>query len=320
MDGIMRAHLCNADFVTGAFDYDTAFDRNIGWTTECEQQQLRRKTVAIAGLGGVGGAHALTLARLGIGGFHIADFDRFDIANINRQSGAFLSTVNVEKTAVIAKILRDINPEVRLRIFDRGVDKENVDQFLSGTNLFVDGLDFFALGVRRITFRRCAELGIPAVTAAPLGFGTSYLIFQPGGMSFEQYFRLEGLPEERQFVNFLLGLAPSGFHRAYLVDSTRVNLARRHGPSTAAAVQLCAGVVGAEAVKILLGRGRVRAAPWYHHFDAYCGRWKRGYLPFGNAGPLQTVKRHFAFRLSARLSRGAQPAGTPELIGNRVHS
>jgi tRNA A37 threonylcarbamoyladenosine dehydratase len=57
------------------FSYAQAFDRNIGWVTEPEQQLLRAKRIAIAGLGGVGGAHLLTLARLGIGGFHLADFD-----------------------------------------------------------------------------------------------------------------------------------------------------------------------------------------------------------------------------------------------------
>jgi tRNA A37 threonylcarbamoyladenosine dehydratase len=61
-------------------DYATAFSRNLGWTTEWEQQALRARRVAIAGLGGVGGAHLLALARLGIGGFHIADLDRFDLA------------------------------------------------------------------------------------------------------------------------------------------------------------------------------------------------------------------------------------------------
>ena len=61
---------------------------------------------------------------------------------------------------------------------------------------------------------------------------------------------------------------PKGLHRAYLVDPTRLNLIEKRGPSSAAAVQLCAGVVGGEAIKILLGRGRVCAAPYYHHFDA----------------------------------------------------
>lgn len=57
------------------FDYHRAFSRNIGWITEHEQSTLRDKRVAIAGMGGVGGFHLLTLARLGIGKFNIADLD-----------------------------------------------------------------------------------------------------------------------------------------------------------------------------------------------------------------------------------------------------
>ena len=60
-----------------AFSYTGAFARNLGWVTPAEQLQLRRKRVAIAGMGGVGGVHLLTLTRLGVGAFHVADFDRF---------------------------------------------------------------------------------------------------------------------------------------------------------------------------------------------------------------------------------------------------
>ena len=72
------------------FDYNLAFSRNIGWLTAAEQETLRRKRVAIAGLGGVGGVHMLTLTRLGIGGFNISAFDEFDVPNFNRQAGAMM--------------------------------------------------------------------------------------------------------------------------------------------------------------------------------------------------------------------------------------
>jgi molybdopterin/thiamine biosynthesis adenylyltransferase len=310
----MRINLHDAGLSPHAdtgFDYSEAFSRNIGWITEWEQQELRNKTVAIAGMGGVGGAHALTLARLGIGGLHIADFDRFDVANLNRQAGAFISTLNLDKTAILAHMTQDINPELRQKIFAHGVDDTNLDEFLSGVDLFVDGLDFFATDIRRKTFKRCAQRGIPAITAAPIGFGATYLIFMPGAMTFEEYFQMEGLSEERQYVNMALGLNPKRFEAAYLADPSRLNLADKRGPSTAAAVQLCSGVVGAEVVKILLRRGKVYAAPFYHQFDAYHGRWHRGYLRYGNVGPLQSLKRYLGYRTSARLSRNARPAETP---------
>ena len=92
------------------FSYSEAFRRNIGWVTEAEQQVLRGKRVAIAGLGGVGGAHLLTLTRLGIGRFHLADFDRFELHNFNRQVGATVHTVGRPKVDVMAEMASAINP------------------------------------------------------------------------------------------------------------------------------------------------------------------------------------------------------------------
>ena len=59
-----------------SFDYHEAFSRNLGWVTETEQEVLRNKRIAIAGMGGVGGSHLLTLTRLGIGAFNLADFEK----------------------------------------------------------------------------------------------------------------------------------------------------------------------------------------------------------------------------------------------------
>ena len=164
-----------------AFSYSAAFSRNLGWTTEAEQSRLRAARVAVAGLGGVGGFHILTLARLGIGGFSIADFDRFDVPNFNRQAGATVSTLGRPKIDVLAEQARDINPETELKLFPQGVTADNLDAFLEGVDIYVDGLDFFAFDARRRTFAACARKGIPAVTAAPLGMGTAVLVFMPGG-------------------------------------------------------------------------------------------------------------------------------------------
>lgn len=285
-----------------SFSYDAAFDRNIGWVTAEEQQALAGKKVAIAGMGGVGGIHLLTLARLGIGAFSISDLDTFEVGNFNRQAGAAVSTLHHAKVDVMADMARDINPTMDLRKFEDGVREDNIDAFLEDADLFVDGFDFFAPDIRSKVFRRCSELGIPAITAGPIGFGTCYIVFLPGKMTFQDYFRIEGLPKERQYARFLLGLAPAGLHRSYLVDPSRLNLAEKRGPSSAAAVQLCAGVVGAEAIKILLGRGPVKAAPYFHQFDAYRGRYICRRLFFGNNNPLQRLKlRSLERQIAARL-------------------
>lgn len=271
------------------FDYDAAFSRNIGWVTQAEQQQLRGKRIAIAGMGGVGGGHLLTLTRLGVGAFRIADFDRFDIANVNRQAGAMCSTLGQPKVEVLARMAADINPTVDVQTFAQGIARESLDDFLRGVDLYVDALDFFAFDIRRATFAACHRLGIPAVTAAPLGMGTAVLVFMPGQMSFEDYFCLEGCSEEDMALRFLLGLSPAMLQFGYLVDRSRVDLAARRGPSTIIACQLCAGVAAAEALKILLARGKVIAAPRGYHFDAYRNRYVQTWRPWGNRNPLQRL-------------------------------
>jgi len=122
------------------FDYQTAFSRNIGWVTEAEQQILASKRVAIAGMGGVGGFHLLTLARLGVGKFNIADLDTFELANLNRQAGASLSTLGRPKVEVLAEMARDINPEADIRVFPHGVNAQNLAEFCQAVDLDVDGL------------------------------------------------------------------------------------------------------------------------------------------------------------------------------------
>ena len=286
-----------------AFRYEEAFSRNIGWVTEAEQAALRGKRIAIAGAGGVGGVHLLTLARLGVGAFNIADMDTFDLVNFNRQAGAMMSTVGRPKVEVMAEMARDINPELDIRIFGKGVDAANFGDFLDGVDIYVDGLDFFAFQARRDTFRACYERGIPAVTAAPLGMGTAVLSFLPGRMSFEEYFRFEGCDEDEMAVRFVLGLSPAMLNRGYLVDSSRVNFSERRGPSTAAACQLCAGVTAVEVLKILLGRGKVLCAPWGFQFDAFRNRYVKTWRPGGNLNPLQQIGLFIARRQLRAMRR-----------------
>ena len=283
------------------FDYAQAFSRNIGWVTDAEQERLRNSRVAIGGLGGVGGVHLLTLARMGIGRFTIADFDVFDIVNFNRQVGATVSTLERPKIEVLAEMAKDINPEIELRLLPAGIQSDTLEDFLEDVDVYVDGLDFFAFEARRTTFAACERKGIPVVTAAPLGLGTALLVFAPGGMSCEDYFGFDECKSEIEMaIRFLVGLSPAMLQRGYVADMSRVNLAERKGPSSIAACQLCAGVAAIETLKLLLGRGGVRLAPWGSQFDGYRMRYVRTWRPWGHRNPLQ---RLMAFLVKSQLAK-----------------
>lgn len=271
------------------FDYETAFSRNIGWLTIAEQQKIRRAKVAIAGLGGVGGAHLLALARLGVGKFCIADFDDFGVHNFNRQAGAFVSTVGQSKVNVLRRMALDINPGVEIEVFEDGVVEGNIGRFLEGVDVYVDGIDFFAMEARAMVFEAARKWGIPAVTAAPLGLGVGLLYFSPSGMSFEKYFRLAGLSEQEKYLRFIAGLSPAMLQRKYLVEPSAVNFGEHRGPSTIIACELCAGVMAAAVMKIIVGRGVLRPAPWAMQFDGFRHQLRHTWRPFGNANPLQRL-------------------------------
>lgn len=285
------------------FEYDVAFSRNLGWVTESEQLVLKSRKVAIAGLGGVGGSHLLTLARLGVGAFSIADMDVFDWANLNRQAGAFASTMTLPKSDVMEKMVKDINPEVSVSLFPEGVTDDNLDAFLEGVDLYVDSLDLFCMDIRRKVFAKCREKGIPAITAAPTGMGTGVVIFSKDSMSFDAYFDYKNDDFETQVIKFIVGLTPKMLQKSYLAKKGTFDVSLRKAPSTPMGIDLAAGVACTNALKLLLGRGQVIYAPRGLHFDAYLNILKKTWVPFGNKNPLQKLKILFVKSIMKRQKR-----------------
>ncbi len=273
------------------FNYDNAFSRNIGWVTPAEQAIISTKKIAIAGMGGVGGEHLTTLARLGFQHFHIADFDEFEEHNFNRQNGAFTDTINQPKAAVMADITSKINPQAHIHNFAQGVTAENVDDFLLGVDVYVDSLDFFAMEAREMIFRACTQKSIPIVTAAPLGMGCALLTFLPGKMDFDDYFGFSSSHlKSDKLLKFMVGLAPSLLQTKYLVMPEKADFHSETGPSLAVATKLCAGIAQSTVLKIVLQRGEIVCAPKGFHVDAYLNKAVTTYCPFGYKGWLQRLK------------------------------
>ncbi|HET8576387.1 MAG TPA: ThiF family adenylyltransferase, partial [Methylomirabilota bacterium] len=285
----------------GGFDYAEAFSRNIGLVSKTEQARLRAARIAIAGMGGVGGVHLLALARLGIGGFSLADFDRFELANMNRQAGATTDTLGLPKVQVMARAVSAINPTAELRIFPEGLDATNVESFLDGAVAAVDGIDFFNMEARRLLFRAARARGIHALTAAPVGFGATLHIFSPTGMRFDDYFDLRdgmGLPE--QLLHFALGLAPKRAHRSYFPPSA-VDVSSRRAPSLAPGCFLCAALVATEIANLVLRRRPIKAAPHFFQFDPLAQAYKSGRLRRGNRNVSQRAKKQWLLRTHPKI-------------------
>ncbi len=286
--------------------YHEAFNRNIGILTPDDQTRLRRATIAVVGCGGVGGAHIINAARIGVGNLSIADMDTFDTANIQRQYGAFTDTIGRNKAQTMAAIAQSINPHLVVKVFPNGVDEAIIDQFLNKADVLIDGIDFFCIDMRRRLFMRAREKGIPAVTAGPMGFGCALLVFTPDGMSFDEYFDItDAMSYLDKLAAFAVGLAPAALHIRYL-DLKKVDLAAKTGPALVTSCALSSSLAITEAVRLITGTGRTLGAPYYLQFDPWLRQFTQGRLWMANRHPWQQLKRFIIKRKVESQHRGQQ--------------
>ena len=160
------------------FDYKTFSTRNVGFVTEVEQARLRDGAVFIAGVGGMGGACLASLVRAGVGRIAIADIDRFEVSNLNRQVFADLDTLGLEKSAASAAAVKRINPEIALEVF--GDDWTlRLPEIAKRYPVIVNGCDDIAATIQ--LYRVAREQGATVIDAyaAPLPSVTLVRPFAP---------------------------------------------------------------------------------------------------------------------------------------------
>lgn len=278
--------------------FEKAFSRNLGLLTIDDQEKLKNTRAAVPGLGGVGGSHLMTLTRTGFGKFNIADFDEFDPVNVNRQVGARLSTFGRKKLDVMKEDALDANPYLEINTFSQGVTKENIDEFLRDVDIVIDSIDFFNFEARRFLFKEAAKRGLYVITAGSLGFSSAVLIFSPTGMGFDEYFNInDKMTMTEKYISFAIGLAPKALHLKYL-KMKKIDFNKKAGPSLNIGCQLCSGIAAAEAVKIVLNKGKVRPVPYYYQYDAFLQKLKQGVIPGGNKNLFQKMKINFVKKMA----------------------
>ncbi|MBD5402183.1 tRNA threonylcarbamoyladenosine dehydratase [bacterium] len=145
------------------------FERNSLFWGENNQKILSTKNVAVFGLGGVGGFCAEALARTGIGNLTIIDFDTVSQSNINRQIIALNSTIGEKKTALFEKRLKDINPEINIKIIDDFYNDEElaIDFSKEKYDYVADAIDTMRSKIHLIN--SCYQNNIPIICSMGAG-------------------------------------------------------------------------------------------------------------------------------------------------------
>ena len=103
-------------------------------------QKIKKSVVGIAGLGGLGSAIAIALARIGVGKLILVDFDMVEPSNLNRQQ-YFIHQIGMPKVEALQKNIADINPYVKLQIYQEKLDRNNIERIFSEAQVVVEAFD-----------------------------------------------------------------------------------------------------------------------------------------------------------------------------------
>ena len=141
------------------------------------QLRLQQSSVLIVGLGGLGSPVALYLAAAGIGGMHLADFDRVDLSNLQRQIVHDCSSLGQLKVQSAAQRLRQINPQLALHLYETALDADSLGAAVASVDLVLDCSDNFS--TREAVNAACVTARKPLVSGAAIRLEGQLSVFDP---------------------------------------------------------------------------------------------------------------------------------------------
>jgi molybdopterin/thiamine biosynthesis adenylyltransferase/rhodanese-related sulfurtransferase len=139
------------------------------------QKQLKAAKVLTVGTGGLGSPLALYLAAAGIGTIGIVDFDVVDESNLQRQIIHGTSDVGRPKVESAYEKIKDINPNVEVRVHEEALTSENALEIFEEYDVIVDGTDNFP--TRYLVNDACVLLGKPNVYGSIFRFEGQASVF-----------------------------------------------------------------------------------------------------------------------------------------------
>jgi len=251
--------------------YKAIFSRNIGLFTESEQDMLRRSTIAIAGVGGVGGLAAERLIRLGVGRLKITDPGDFEENNFNRQFGSSMLNLGQNKAEVVFAQIKDINPQAQIFYSNTGITTESdANLFVNDCDFVIDAMDYGLFRESILLQRAARHRGIHYLFAAAIGFGAITVVFDPQGLTLEEYNNLplnvdiDDTEKLKVPLERIVPIIPS-----YAPDITVIQeiiAGERYVPTSSIGVGLASILAASEAINVILRRD-IPKAPKYTYFD-----------------------------------------------------
>ena len=222
------------------------------------QEKLLAARVLIVGLGGLGSPVAMYLAAAGVGHLILADFDRVDLSNLQRQ--IVHNTANIGKTKVesAAQTLRELNPEIKVTCIAEVLTEENLFAQIADADVVVDCCDNFT--TRFAINAACVATKTPLVSGAAI--------------------RLEG-----QVAVFDSRDALSPCYRCLYDEESEENTTCAANGVLSPLVGVIGSMQALETIKLIVGFGETLAGKLLI-FDARYSQWRELGLPKDKACPV----------------------------------
>lgn len=132
-------------------------------TNETSIEKLINSNILIIGLGGVGGFAFECIIRSGVSNITIADGDKFEITNLNRQLFSLHSNIGHYKTDVCEKFGKDINPNVNIKKISKYLTEDDIKKLdLTQYDYILDACD--TVSVKKELIRICTSQNINLIS------------------------------------------------------------------------------------------------------------------------------------------------------------
>ena len=141
--------------------------------------KLKGSKTLVLGLGGVGGIVIEMLARAGIQNFVLVDFDKIEVTNITRQILALNDNIGEFKTKAAEIRLKQINPDIKIKTYEKFATAEDLDEFLTNDiDIVVDAIDPVKAKVSILEY--LYKKNIPVISSMGAGFKTDPMAVKIG--------------------------------------------------------------------------------------------------------------------------------------------
>lgn len=144
------------------------YDRITKLIGETNIKKINNTTVAVIGLGGVGGSALECLVRSGIENIIIVDFDKIDITNLNRQIISNIDNIGNSKVEEWTKRINIINPSTKVTPLNLKLDMNNIEELFNlKFDYLIDAID--DIPMKEEIIKRCLTNNIEIISSMGTG-------------------------------------------------------------------------------------------------------------------------------------------------------